>query len=129
MTPEKLWSEMIQIFGSRFTSSYGTRPLPKWAVMIVSLREHQVAHALKTLESSESDFPPTLGQFKKIAVRAPTPPDYSRTTIGHEAKEWTQEERKANKDKLGRLMRAAASGKLKGLSEAEIAEKLAGGEV
>ena len=129
MTPEILWSELTQIFGSRFTSSYGTRPLPKWSVMIVSLRDYQIKYALKVFESSDSDFPPTLGQFKKTAIKAPLPADYSKAAIGHEAKERTAEEKKANREKLGRLAKQAMSGKYRGMSEAQIAEELSGGEI
>ena len=124
----KFWDRMVEIYGFKWVNSYGSKPTELWIDTLEVLPNFRIRYAINNLLNSGESYVPTLPQVRGIALKAPLPADYSKAAIGHEAKEWTAEEKKANREKLGRLAKQAMSGKYRGMSEAQIAEELAGGE-
>lgn len=121
---DRFWLRMIELYGSRWTSNYGSEPSELWASMIDALHTWQIKHAIHALMQSAEGWPPTLPQFRKLAQGAPRPPDLTRPAIGHEKRSYTAAEVAANRKRLADLMTRAQSGEFAGMNEAEIREKL-----
>lgn len=64
----RLWERMTEIYGHRWTSSYGEEPNGAWCGVLASLTGDQVKHGLNALLNSTDPWPPTAIQFRQLCT-------------------------------------------------------------
>lgn len=74
------WIALTEIFGARFTSSYGDKPLASWAEALSGVTQLQLSRALNELVASGNGWPPTLPELIGLINR-----DESRLPDAEEA--------------------------------------------
>lgn len=73
-----LWARMTDLFGLRFTSSYGEDPMGSaglaWARGLAGLSPAQLGEGLRKCENgcTKDGWPPTLSEFKALCLGIPT---------------------------------------------------------
>ncbi len=84
---DKLWVKMTEIYGHRWTSSFGVSADPdhSWATVLGGLNKDQLAQGLNALVSrgDEFDWPPPAHVFRKLCLEVPGLPPIDRAW--HEA--------------------------------------------
>lgn len=66
------WFTMIQLFGHRWTDTYGEAPPPLWQTAISSLDDSQIRTLVERLMRSGSAHPPTLPEVMALATKPQT---------------------------------------------------------
>lgn len=82
---ETLWSKMTEIFGHRWTSSFGSEPSKVWASGLAGVTGLQLADGLRKIVQRGMDWPPSLPEFRSLCegiqtfdeVRAEFAPGFS----------------------------------------------------
>lgn len=64
----RLWLRMTEVYGHKFTSSYGTEPNESWARCLAELNPHQIAQGLSRLTDREDTWPPTAIEFRNLCL-------------------------------------------------------------
>lgn len=67
----RVWKRMLQIYGARFTESYGEKPTEPWIAAIDDLTDQQIAFGIRQVMRDTPIHPPTLGQFAKACNDMP----------------------------------------------------------
>ncbi|MFY1029128.1 hypothetical protein [Pseudomonas asiatica] len=84
---DKLWVKMTELYGHRWTSSFGVSADPdhSWATVLGGLNKDQLAQGLNALVSrgDEFDWPPPAHVFRKLCLEVPGLPPVDRAW--HEA--------------------------------------------
>lgn len=69
---ERLWVKMTEMYGHRWTSSFGDNPNPDgaWATVLQGLTGQQLAHGLNmlTFMGSRFDWPPAAPTFRELCL-------------------------------------------------------------
>ena len=68
---DRLWMRMTEIYGLRFTSSYGASPSETWAKGLAGMTGQQIAIGLSRCISGDHAWPPTLPEFKALCMPRP----------------------------------------------------------
>ena len=68
---ETLWARMAEIYGHRWSSSYGAEPCDTWAKGLAGLSRQQIADGLKACLRSTDPWPPSLPQFRALCYGIP----------------------------------------------------------
>ena len=74
---DKFWVRMTQIFGHKWTSSFGATPSKPWADSINRLQANEIKHGLDVMMKDNDEWPPTLKAFLKMCKSY----RYRQTTI------------------------------------------------
>lgn len=61
-----LWVRMSQIYGHKWTSSYGPEPTKPWVDVVVNLSNEKIAHGLSLIVKSGDDWPVSLVKFNHL---------------------------------------------------------------
>ena len=59
-----VWSRLIEIYGSKWTSNYGSHPSKMWIEAIARLSDAEIKLGLQKLASKDSPWVVNLGQFQ-----------------------------------------------------------------
>lgn len=72
---ERLWLKMTEMYGHRWTSSFGDIPKPDsaWAIVLKGLSGQQLANGLNVLvhKGDEYDWPPPANVFRSLCLQMP----------------------------------------------------------
>ena len=68
-----LWVRMAEIFGHRWTSSFGESPSKAWTDALRQMPNDDMARGVTYLTNGDSVWPPTLPEFKAVC-RPPNVP-------------------------------------------------------
>lgn len=72
---DKLWVKMTELYGHRWTSSFGVSADPdhSWATVLGGLNKDQLAHGLNALvaRGDEFDWPPPAHVFRAMCLHVP----------------------------------------------------------
>lgn len=68
---ETLWSKMTEIFGHRWTSSFGSEPSKVWASGLAGVTGLQLADGLRKIVQRGIDWPPSLPEFRAMCEGIP----------------------------------------------------------
>lgn len=60
----RLWERMAEIYGHRWTSSFGDKPNKSWAVAIEGLTPEEVLSGINRCIAMPSEWPPTASIFR-----------------------------------------------------------------
>lgn len=58
-----VWSSMVELYGSAFTSAYGESPSPLWLAAISELSDDECRVGLTALAKQAREYPANLTQF------------------------------------------------------------------
>lgn len=98
----KLWDRMIEMYGHKFTSSFGEQPNDTWARALSDMTGHEIATGLHACFEREDNWPPTLPEF--ITMCRPAKEQHLEEFLGlpkpRANKEYAQDKLKAIRDKL-----------------------------
>lgn len=61
-----LWVRMTEIYGSKWTSNYGTKPTKPWIDVVSNLTQEQIKHGLNEIIKNGDDWPVSLVKFNKM---------------------------------------------------------------
>jgi hypothetical protein len=61
-----LWERMIEMYGHKFTSSYGEVPSETWSRALSGATSHDLAEGVKACFHREDNWPPTLPEFVEM---------------------------------------------------------------
>ena len=89
-----MWKRMRQYCGQSWTREYGDvngETINAWMDALGIFTEDQIARGVKSCQDWTKDFPPTLGQFKKLCL-----------TIRHEEKPNLTDQRIAREESAGK---------------------------
>lgn len=67
---EQVWAALTDMYGSKFISAYGEKPLQMWAVTIDNIPQFKIDRGLRKLLMKGSGTPPTLPQFNAACMYA-----------------------------------------------------------
>jgi hypothetical protein len=59
----RVWNELIEIFGTQFTGTFGMKPLAAWIESISILTDAEIRHGFAQIKIVGADFPPNLSKF------------------------------------------------------------------
>ena len=90
---DKFWKRMTQIFGHKWTSSFGATPSKPWADSINRLQANEIKHGLDVMMKDNDEWPPTLKTFLKMCKSY----RYRQTTIKHTPFKAIQHQRESTK--------------------------------
>jgi hypothetical protein len=62
----KLWSRMIEMYGHKFTSSYGEVPSDTWSRALAGATSADLAQGVKACFQRQDTWPPTLPEFVEM---------------------------------------------------------------
>jgi hypothetical protein len=62
----KLWSRMIEMYGHKFTSSYGEVPSDTWSRALSGATAADLAQGVKACFQRQDTWPPTLPEFVEM---------------------------------------------------------------
>ncbi len=62
----KLWERMIEMYGHKFTSSYGEVPSETWSRALSGATSHDLAEGVKACFKREDSWPPSLPEFVEM---------------------------------------------------------------
>ena len=65
---EHVWAALTDMYGSKFISAYGDKPLQMWAQIIENIPQYKIERGLRKLLVKGSGTPPTLPQFNAACV-------------------------------------------------------------
>jgi hypothetical protein len=107
---ERLWQRMAEIYGHRWTSSYGVEPADTWARALAHVDGEGMARALQACidragqraERGEEDWPPTLGEFVAM-TKPPKRAPYHRDYVPLPAPERKQVTRELSAEEIARV--------------------------
>jgi hypothetical protein len=116
---ETLWTRFAEIYGHKWSSSYGAEPNDTWAKGLAGISGEQIAVGLRACLTSADPWPPTLPQFRAMCLGIPefstvnaqicrscaAPPTPFGRMVWHylDAYRW----RHSDSDRAERLLRAA----------------------
>ena len=86
----KLWLRMAEIYGHRWTSSYGDKPNETWAKALGRFSFEQIRMGLNKMLEKNIEWPPTLTEFIahcKPEVRDPAHVTYQLPKLRNNSKE------------------------------------------
>ena len=63
---ERLWLVMLEIYGHRWESSFGSEPTESWARSLKGISPQQIAKGLDELHESGESWPPSAIEFAKM---------------------------------------------------------------
>lgn len=63
----RFWKAMLELFGERWTQSYGPEPSPLWTSAIEMLSGPELKTAMRQLLNSGAEHPPTLPKLLELA--------------------------------------------------------------
>ena len=82
---ERLWMKMAEMYGHRWTSSFGDNPNPDsaWSTVLQGLTGQQLANGLNLLvhKGDEFDWPPPANVFRSLCLHVPGLPPESEAWI------------------------------------------------
>jgi hypothetical protein len=63
---ERLWLVMLELYGHRWESSYGSEPTEMWARSLRGISPQQIAMGLESLHDIGEAWPPSAIEFAKM---------------------------------------------------------------
>ena len=63
---DRLWEVMLEIYGHKWESNYGTEPLDSWARSLRGISPKQIAKGFDALNQSGEGWPPSALEFAKM---------------------------------------------------------------
>lgn len=63
---QKLWPIMTNMYGHKFTATFGERPHEHWIKILVGVKGDQIAEALKRCPEVFPNWPPGCAQFRSL---------------------------------------------------------------
>lgn len=135
----RFWNALLQMFGTRWTTSYGQTPSEIWILAIESLSAKELRTASRALLANASAHPPTLPEFMALA-RIDSPKKSQRfpepfTPAWHELRrdvmassarqsrerkiEWTDEQRRRSNEAMAEAERPENAAEAPQYSHAE----------
>lgn len=63
---DRLWMRMTNIFGHKWTSSFGAEPSETWLAGLIDMSEDEVRTGLLACLNWPEEWPPTLPQFRAL---------------------------------------------------------------
>ena len=73
---ERLWLRMVEMFGHRWTTSFGDNPRKlageTWAMGLAGLTPDQIAAGISACMASADPWPPTLPEFRAMCLQIPS---------------------------------------------------------
>lgn len=92
---EKLWLKMAEMYGHRWTSSFGelADPNHSWATVLAGLDKFQLANGMNALveRGQEFDWPPPANVFRSLCVQVIGMPDPGQAWIEALAGKYTHD--------------------------------------
>lgn len=79
-----IWDKMREIFGSKFTYSFGDYPNDAWFRIVGGLTREEITTGLEACLNWEDKFPPDAREFKKLCLKKKK--QEGRTYLGIEYK-------------------------------------------
>lgn len=59
----RVWNELIEIFGTQFTGTFGMKPLAAWIESVSILTDAEIRHGFAQIKIAGADYPPNLSKF------------------------------------------------------------------
>lgn len=73
---DRLWLRMVEMFGHRWTTSFGDNPRAvagqTWAMGLAGLTADQIAAGISACMASADPWPPTLPEFRAMCLQIPS---------------------------------------------------------
>ena len=63
---DRLWLRMTEIYGHKWTSAYGDKPLTIWANALGRFDNNQLKTGLEKMLENNIEWPPTLTEFMAL---------------------------------------------------------------
>ena len=63
---DRLWVRLTEIYGHKWTSSYGAEPTRPWIEVVSSLSPEAIKYGLNQVLKNGDTWPPTLIEFNKL---------------------------------------------------------------
>lgn len=67
----KLWERMIEMYGHKFTSSYGEVPSDTWTRALAGCSPQGIAQGIRACFQRQDPWPPTLPEFVEMCREQP----------------------------------------------------------
>ena len=64
----RLWLRMVEIYGHKWTSSYGETPNESWIRCLADVEPAQIAKGLNALLARGDEWPPTAVGFRNLCI-------------------------------------------------------------
>ena len=77
----KIWHSLAEIYGARWPNSYGDAPGKIWCQLFNSLTDHQIRYGIAQCVKEFKVHPPTMGQFREVALLNTPPPVKPRDPV------------------------------------------------
>ena len=71
----RFWLQAANIWGHKFTSSYGVEPSAVWLLSLSSLTQAQIKNGLRLCLAKKLAWPPSLPEFCDMCLEVPGLPD------------------------------------------------------
>lgn len=68
----RLWLVLTEMYGHRWTSQMGIKPVPTWSEACAELTDVEWRRALETLKHTVDEWPPALPTFRRWAYGLPS---------------------------------------------------------
>lgn len=72
---DRFWLQAANIWGHKFTSSYGVEPSAVWKLALAGLTQAQIKNGLRLCLSRKLAWPPSLPEFCEMCLEVPGLPD------------------------------------------------------
>lgn len=63
---DRIWERMSQIFGHKWSSSFGAEPSETWLAGLIDMTEEEIRTGLVACLNWAEEWPPTLPQFRSL---------------------------------------------------------------
>lgn len=62
----QVWAQMVELFGARWTTTYGPTPGPMWRAVTAEMNDAQIRRGMNALLNSGAVHPPSLPEWKEL---------------------------------------------------------------